>query len=252
MKFNPFKKPEEVEDVTDEEERKETENERLDQERQQKEWQERATRQQRIANKRAQLKSSHIPQQLVERGFQYSSYSSTMSMGVTPSPEWIPSKLLLDIRRKIHRDNGPSVYLDDGKVLYFWHGFHVPAWFIEKPERITLSMILREGNIEFRRMLIERYDLGRFLKELGGIEIQKDKFGTLWHVNRQQLEDRYEEQDFTELFGKNLQTKFVEVKDASTDRIYFLQIPVRIKTPKEAIAWTFNLAEKDYSPEIQT
>ncbi|MEK6878605.1 MAG: DUF6745 domain-containing protein, partial [Nanoarchaeota archaeon] len=158
----------------------------------------------------------------------------------------------LEIHSKIHNENGPAVYLDDGSVLYFWHGFRVPDWFVEKPETITLSMILEEGNIEWRRMLIERYGQGRFLKELQGIKEHEDDKGILWKIPRKQLEDKYEEQDFNFLFGRSRASKFVEVKDSSTDRVYFLQVPLKMKKAKEAIAWSFKLTEDEYNPIKET
>ena len=45
---------------------------------------------------------------------------------------------------------------------------------------------------------------------------------------------------------------FVKCKDSSTDRIFLLQVPIYIKTCKEAIAWTFGLKENEYNPIIET
>ena len=75
--------------------------------------------------------------------------------------------LLPDVLRRIHRENGPAIYLDNGTVLYFWHGVNVPEWVVMDPDKITLRIILNENNLELRRILIERYGQGKFLKELG-------------------------------------------------------------------------------------
>ena len=41
---------------------------------------------------------------------------------------------------------------------------------------------------------------------------------------------------------------FVSVKDSSTDRRYLLRVPPNMKRTREAIAWTFNMQEKEYNP----
>lgn len=45
---------------------------------------------------------------------------------------------------------------------------------------------------------------------------------------------------------------FVYVKDSSTPRRYLLRVPPNTRTVKQAIAWTFNMTEKEYSPLVET
>ena len=44
----------------------------------------------------------------------------------------------------------------------------------------------------------------------------------------------------------------VHVKDPSTDREYYLRVPPKMKTAKQARAWTFGFDEADFNLEIET
>ena len=46
--------------------------------------------------------------------------------------------------------------------------------------------------------------------------------------------------------------RYVQVQDASTERQYFLRVPPSIQTAAEAVAWTFQVAVKDYQPAQET
>ena len=160
---------------------------------------------------------------------------------------------------RLHKENGPAVFYDNGTVGYFWHGVRVPSWLIMNPERITLKIILREKNIELRRCLIERFGEGKFLKEVGAEKEHEDKWGILWKVDRDKIskEDRPLPSigvglEIRRLFGNVRKLKYVQVKDSSTDREYFLPVPSTMKKAKQAIAWSFKLKEEEYNPQIQT
>ncbi|GHO96910.1 hypothetical protein KSF_069580 [Reticulibacter mediterranei] len=45
---------------------------------------------------------------------------------------------------------------------------------------------------------------------------------------------------------------YVQVRDASTQRQYYLRVPPSIRRADEAIAWTFGLDEQDYQPGQET
>ena len=187
---------------------------------------------------------------LVRNNFpSYTSFSSSRYSDTSRSESQTGE--ILRISNHIHRDNGPAIYLDDGRVLYCWHGWMVPEWFILNPEVIDIKLILRTGNMELKRLLIERYGEGKFLAEVGGEQIAEDTFGKLWKIERENF--GVEDANFVrELFGEKRSIIFAEVKDASTDRIYFLQVPSTMKTPKEAIAWSFKMKKDEYDPIKQT
>ena len=197
--------------------------------------------------------------------------SATMSL---PNP---PLGLARNVLRRIHKENGPAVYLDNGTVLYFWHGVLVPEWVVMDPDKITLRVILKENNIELRRVLIERFGQGRFLKELGAEKEHEDKWGILWRVTREKLlkptpvnpglsqgltttpvdykiqnEIRVHNDEINRIFGRVRILKYVQVKDPSTTREYFLPVPSTMKTAKGAVAWTFHLKEEEYEPQKES
>lgn len=153
----------------------------------------------------------------------------------------------------IHCEDGPAVLLGNGKGIYAWHGTIVPAWIILHPELITPEVILKERNLERRRVLIERYGEGNFLANIGGTLEQEDEYGKLWLIHFDRIPQKYlNDGNIVELFGGRLKLKFVQVHDASTPREYFLQVPSTIKTAHQGIAWTFRLREVEYNPIKQT
>ena len=169
--------------------------------------------------------------------------------------------ILEEIRNLIHRENGPAIYLRDNQVAYFWEGIHVPEHVVMAPEKITPDEVIAADNIEYRRILLERMGIGNFITQIGGEEGQKDKWGTLWEVWRDDAAKQLfpdgrtnsrENEILDRIFGTTSLTKFVQVKDSSTDRMYFLQVPSTIQTAKQAIAWSFKLKEEEYSPRKET
>lgn len=161
--------------------------------------------------------------------------------------------------RLLHKEDGPAFFMEGNKALYFWHGINVPDWVIMQPEGITLQDILETDNLELRRVLIERYGQGRFMADLGGEKKHQDKFGILWLVKRENIPQKLSDLDrlniedvLDDIFGKNQSTQFVQVKDSSTKRVYFIQVPSKIKTAKEGVAWTFGKKEKEYNPKKET
>lgn len=45
---------------------------------------------------------------------------------------------------------------------------------------------------------------------------------------------------------------FLQVKDPSNGKIYFLKVPPDMRSVQEAKAWTFGLEKEEYNPEIET
>ena len=46
--------------------------------------------------------------------------------------------------------------------------------------------------------------------------------------------------------------RYVQVKDGSTSRQYFLRVPPTIQTAAEAVAWSFDMPVEAYSPARET
>ena len=101
---------------------------------------------------------------------------------------------------------------------------------------LTAQDILKIGNTAVRRVCVELVGYSWFLSKLDHEIIDKDGEYELvridWH--------REEEPIY-----------LVKVKCPSTGAFYTLRVPPTMKKVKEAIAWTFHLEQKDYSPEVE-
>ena len=102
---------------------------------------------------------------------------------------------------------------------------------------VTVAEIDAAINETFRRNLIEAYTggLAAYLKDSGAEEINADETGVL--VRRQTS-------------GEPVMA--VLVKCPSTGRNYVLRVPPSIRTAREAVAWTFNIAADKYQPIAQS
>lgn len=96
-----------------------------------------------------------------------------------------PRKIARDERGRLHSVTGQAIEWPDGWGLHMWHGVHVPAKVIERPEAITLADIAVEPNAEVRRVMVERYGPVRYARESGATIIDHSEiYGTLTHAAR--------------------------------------------------------------------
>jgi hypothetical protein len=141
----------------------------------------------------------------------------------------------------LHREDGPVIAWPSGERHWLWRGVRVPQWMIEHPQRITPARIRGERNLEIRRCMIERFGLERFVRESGAELIAEDRSGTLWRIN----------------FGDRHRHTMVEVADGTvqhdgTRRRYFLRVPPRMRSAREAVAWTYGLTPQQYDLAVRT
>jgi len=152
-----------------------------------------------------------------------------------------PELLTVDTENRPHSDTGPFCRWRDGTALYAVHGARVPAWIIEKPERITAKIIMKESNAEIRRIMIDRMGAESFLRSAGAKRVQSDDFGTLYRV---EIPD-----------DEPLQMVEVENSTAEPDgsfKRYMIRVPPHVDTAHDAVAWTWGLTEKQYAPALET
>jgi len=97
---------------------------------------------------------------------------------------------------------------------------------------------MQERNVERRRIIQERLGAERFLALVGGRKIHHNTRGELLEV------DLCDDPDEV--------ARFVHVKDASTDREYYLRVPPNIQSVDAAVAWTFGLTTTEYQPAKET
>jgi uncharacterized protein DUF6745 len=146
-----------------------------------------------------------------------------------------------DEQGRLPHPTGPVVAYPDGWGIWAWHGVRVPRQVIERPDTITVNQIRTTGNLEVRRVLLERYGLDRYLRDADATPVQVDDYGRLWRF------ELPEDEPLT----------IVEVDNATAEpdgtyATYLLRVPPTMRTAKEAVAWTFGMAADDYHPVVQT
>ena len=102
---------------------------------------------------------------------------------------------------------------------------------------LTAKLILRIANTAVRRICLEEFGYARFLAELP-----------------HQILDRSGEYELVKIDWHKREEPIylVKVKCPSTGAFYTLRVPATMKTVKEAIAWTFDVNEGEYLPEVET
>jgi hypothetical protein len=151
------------------------------------------------------------------------------------------TELRRDDRGRLHSASAAAVKYPDGFAVYAWHGVRVAGAVILHPETITVAEIQGEANAEVRRVLLERYGLDRYLYDSGALPIHADETGTLYRC---------------ELDGDE-PLVMVSVKNSTPEpdvsaKQYHLRVPPTITTAREAVAWSFNMAAKDYAPQVES
>lgn len=102
---------------------------------------------------------------------------------------------------------------------------------------ITAPEILEIDNQETRRVAIERFDPGLFIRETEAALVHEEGENQLYRITRPG-----DEEDFV----------FLYVKDPSTERRYVLRVPPDMRTVNEARAFTFGLPESEFTLAEET
>ena len=149
-----------------------------------------------------------------------------------------PIRLEFDEQGRLHSASGKCLQFRDGWGGYAWHGVLVPEKLIMHPEEVTREDWLQEHDLEVRRVIQERLGNDRFVELVGGRCIDTGTRGNLIEVD----------------LGSDSEgvAHYVQVRDASTQRQYYLRVPPSIRRADEAVAWTFGLDEQDYQPRQET
>ena len=147
-----------------------------------------------------------------------------------------PDLLRGDTRDRLHDSTGPALRYPDGWSVWAWKGVEIPRWMIERPDRITLASIDAESNVELRRCLIEIMTPARYVA-LGGPErVAEDEAGVLWRKTW-----------FPPDAWAAVEVINATAEPDGTYRHFFLQVPAHMRTPREAVAWTYGLGTKTYA-----
>lgn len=154
---------------------------------------------------------------------------------------WPPTTVALDPEGRPHAEDGPALAWADGTQVFAWHGQLVPPALVKEGAPAVRSRIERERDPLHRSILIERYGLGRYLTEAGAAEIHSDDCGRLYRLR----------QSGDEAIAAVRVVNHSPEPDGSF-REFWLRVPPTVTTAREAVAWTFGLAETDYTPFAQS
>jgi hypothetical protein len=116
----------------------------------------------------------------------------------------------------------------------------VPGWIIERSELLNVRTIAAATDPQIRRCMIDIFTPERFVREGGAYRVAQDETGILW---RQRW--RWESWAAVEVLNGSPEPD-------GTYKRYFLQIPPNIRSPREAVAWTYGLTEQRYRPALRT
>jgi len=145
---------------------------------------------------------------------------------------------MLTVDGKLHGEVGPAITYRDGWGAFYLHGRWVPEHVVLRPGDITLEDIEMQVNGEAREEMIRRFGVVRYLTAIGAEVVSEDAFGVLYRIGTTASRD-----------GRQV----LRVVDASVGRDgarreYYLQVPMKIKTARAGVAWTFGLEEGKYCP----
>lgn len=126
-------------------------------------------------------------------------------------------------------------------VRLLWRGMLVSDRVAFSPETITADEILQERNLEFRRLLIERIGVQRFIASTNALTLDNDEDpGGARRLLRVPFEGGEE-------------VVCLEVHCPSTGRKYILRVPPRTQTCAEAAAWVAGFSNpRRYRPVVET
>jgi hypothetical protein len=151
----------------------------------------------------------------------------------------VPAPALRVRRGLLHCESGPAVRWRSGVGRWFWDGVEVPEVVVLRPSEMSVRTILDEPNVEARRIMLQRFGYERFVGEAGSEPVHRDEFGALHRIPVPSDEP----------------IALVEVVNATAERDgsfrrYLLRVPPDMRTAREAVAWTFGMAESEYGPTV--
>ena len=127
------------------------------------------------------------------------------------------------------------------RVPLRWQGTPVDERTAFRPEELCAADLLRVRNVTHRRVLLERFGLDRFMHEVGGLVLDRDRdAGGVRQLLSVPLPD-------------DEPLHVLRVSCPSTAHVYVLRVPPHVRTCRRAAAWLAGFEhERDYRPLIET
>ncbi|MGI4869700.1 MAG: DUF6745 domain-containing protein [Janthinobacterium lividum] len=127
------------------------------------------------------------------------------------------------------------------RVNIQWQGTPVDERTAFRPEDLKAVEILNVRNVTRRRVLLERFGLDRFIEEVGGLIIDRDR------------DAGGERQLLSIPLTDDEPVVALRVRCPSTAHSYVLRVPPHIRTCRRAAAWLAGFEnEQDYQPLMET
>ncbi len=145
--------------------------------------------------------------------------------------------LLLVLAERAWRDQPPTHIAINGVLL--------SAATLAAPE-LTVELIDDTPNLEERRLLTEIFGFEQLMRAGGASLLRSDSYGTLW-VRRRHASRRWDGDVEVALEVVNSTPE----PDGSHKR-YMLRVPPDMRSPHEAVAWTFGLRPAEYVPDAES
>jgi hypothetical protein len=122
-----------------------------------------------------------------------------------------------------------------------WRGVAIDERIAFHPERLRVEEILREGNVERRRVMLERFGAERFMRAARANVLDTDT-------------DAGGKRELLAVPLPNDEPMVcVSVRCPSTGRQYLLRVPSGMETCRQAVAWTAGFDDPDaYQPQRET
>lgn len=138
-----------------------------------------------------------------------------------------PKYIKFNDANQLHCDDGMACEYADGWGVYSINGVSVDEQIVMRPETQTIKQISDEQNEEVKRIRIIRYGWDRFLDEINAVVIDSN--------------DNYIEgtKEFL-IQNDKLESRILACVCPSTTKEFFLEVPLEIKTCREAQSWVSN------------
>jgi hypothetical protein len=151
-----------------------------------------------------------------------------------------PTLIRVDAGGRLHCADGAALRFGTDTTVYAWKGIIIPARLIERPDLIDARAIDAAHDPQIRRCMIDILTPQKFIEQGGAQRVSEDDTGILW---RQRW--RWEAWAAVEVINGTPEPD-------GTHKHYFLQVPPTCRTPREAVAWTYGLSERQYRPSVRT
>jgi uncharacterized protein DUF6745 len=151
-----------------------------------------------------------------------------------------PTLIRCDASGRLHAADGPALRFGSDGTVYAWKGIIVPGRLIDRPDLIDIRAIDAAHDPQIRRCMIDIMTPQKFIEQGGAHRIMEDDTGVLW---RQRW--RWEAWAAVEVVNGTPEPD-------GTNKHYFLQVPPTVRTPREGVAWTYGLSERQYKPAVRT